>query len=378
MDSEMKRLCYYINSDWYFLLHWKDRAHAAIKDGYEVHLICNVTGIENRKDLEEIGLIVHDCKMSEQSMNPFTFIKDVNNSVRLINEIKPLILHCITIKPCLIGSCFAKFKKTKLVVSFVGLGRVFSSKSYKYWLLRNFATFIYGLIAKQDGVCFIFEHDLDRDEIVNRTRMSVDKTLVINGAGIDIDNFSFKEEHANNVPIVLFASRVIWSKGLQDLIQAKLKLEKEGIIFNLNVAGITVKDDPDTIPESVLKKWQSEGTIKWLGKCNNVSELIEQANIIALPSIYAEGVPRILIEAASVGRATIAYNTGGCSSIILNNKTGYIINQKDIDALAEKIKILLLNPEIRKRFGYCARENVEKLFSSKIVVNATLDVYSRL
>ena len=115
-----------------------------------------------------------------------------------------------------------------------------------------------------------------------------------------------------------------------------------------------------------------------MGKCNNVSELIEQANIIALPSIYAEGVPRILIEAASIGRATIAYNTGGCSSIILNNKTGYIINQKDIDALAEKIKILLLNPEIRKRFGYCARENVEKLFSSKIVVNATLDVYSRL
>ena len=65
--------------------------------------------------------------MSEQSLNPLIIIKDILKSIKLINAINPDILHCITIKPCLIGGCYAKLRKKYLVLSFVGLGRVFSS-----------------------------------------------------------------------------------------------------------------------------------------------------------------------------------------------------------------------------------------------------------
>ncbi|WP_275541862.1 glycosyltransferase, partial [Pantoea agglomerans] len=65
--------------------------------------------------------------MSEQSLNPVIIIRDIIRSLHIIKKINPDILHCITIKPCLIGGFYAKIFNKNLVVSFVGLGRVFSS-----------------------------------------------------------------------------------------------------------------------------------------------------------------------------------------------------------------------------------------------------------
>lgn len=372
----MKRLCYYINSDWYFLLHWKERAIAAIESGYEVHLICNVTDDNNKYILNNLGVIVHDSDMSEQSLHPTIFVKDIINSISIIKKIEPHILHCITIKSCLIGGIFSKLNKIKLVLSFVGLGRVFSSEHFKYKLLKKIVIYIYKWIASKKDVCFIFEHPSDRDTIVDETGIDISKTFVINGAGIDTKLFKYKEEPLNKVPVVLFASRVIWSKGLDDLIEAKKILGKEGVGFILNVAGITIEDDPETIPISILEEWEVEGHITWLGKSNNVKGLIEEANIVVLPSTYAEGIPRILIEAASIGRAAIAYDTGGCSSIISDNYTGFIVERKNVQLLAKRLKVLLLDPDKRKSFGICARSEVESKFSSETVIDLTLKIYS--
>ncbi|WP_237760988.1 glycosyltransferase family 4 protein [Pantoea sp. A4] len=378
MNRAMQKLCYFINSDWYFLLHWKERAIAAIDSGYEVHLICNVTDQKNKEKLEALGLTVHDSKMSEQSTNPLVFVKDIYSAIRIIAKINPSIMHCITIKACLIGGVFAKIKNIKLVLSFVGLGRVFSSDNMKYLIIRRLVASLYRWIAKREGVFFVFEHHVDRDVIARLTGVELSKTAIINGAGVDTQYYLYKEEPENKIPVVLFASRLIWSKGLQDLIEVKKTLESEGCYFVLKVAGIVTKDDPDAMPDEMISKWHNEGYIDWMGQSDNVKLLIEDANIVALPSTYAEGVPRILIEAASVGRASIAYDTGGCSSIILNNKTGYIVARKDINDLTKKVKMLLENPALRQRFGHCAREGVVKGFCSSSVIQLTLKIYSSL
>ncbi|EGI6474468.1 glycosyltransferase family 4 protein, partial [Salmonella enterica subsp. enterica serovar Fluntern] len=101
----------------------------------------------------------------------------------------------------------------------------------------------------------------------------------------------------------------LWSKGLGDLIEAKKILRQKNIHFVLNVAGILAEDDKDAIPLELIHHWHHEGLINWLGRSSNVYELIQKSNIVALPSIYPEGVPRLLLEASSVGRACIAYDT---------------------------------------------------------------------
>lgn len=373
----MKKLCFYINSDWYFNLHWKERALAAKENGYEVHLVCSFEDQGVMDDFKAAGLKVHNSKMSEQSLNPLVLVKDLINSFKIINNIDPDILHCITIKPCIIGGLYAKLFKRKLVMSFVGLGRVFSSGSVKYKIIKYFVSVFYGWLSAKPDIFMIFEHEKDRADLIAITGVSQEKTMVIDGAGINTDEFQYLPDPPNAIPVVLFASRLIWSKGLADLVQSKAALEKRGINFELMVAGITVKNDPDSIPLDIIEQWSDSKAIHWLGKRDDVKRLIENCNIVALPSVYAEGVPRILIEAAAVGRPSIAYNTGGCNSIIIDGETGFIAN-KDINDLTAKLECLIKDKQLRNSFGHKAHLRVKTHFCSKYVIEKTLRIYQYL
>ncbi|MCG7388496.1 glycosyltransferase family 4 protein [Pantoea sp. ACRSB] len=373
----MKKLCFYINSDWYFNLHWKERALAAKETGYEVHVVCSFEDLTIMNHLEAAGINVHNSKMSEQSLNPVILIKDFLKSFNILRTLDPDIIHCITIKPCLIGGLYAKVFRKKLVMSFVGLGRVFSSNTKKYKILKKCVSNFYRWISTKPDVFMIFEHEQDRARIISITGVNAEKTTVIDGAGINTEEFKFVPDPANAKPVVFFASRLIWSKGLADLIEAKRALEKKGIYCELMVAGIMVKNDPDAIPDYMIKKWTDSNDITWLGQRNDVRQLIENSNIVALPSVYAEGVPRILIEAAAVGRPSVAYNTGGCSSIIIDNFTGFIVD-KNLDDLASKLELLMNDRNLRVEFGLNAHERVKSHFCSKYVIQKTLGIYKKI
>ena len=221
----------------------------------------------------------------------------------------------------------------------------------------------------------MFEHDKDRAKLADLVGIDYKQTIVIDGAGINPEIYKYSLEQQRDVPVVLFASRMLWSKGLGDLIEAKKILSNKNIHFTLNVAGIIVENDKDAIPLATIQKWQSEGVINWLGHCSNVFDLIEESNIVALPSVYAEGVPRILLEASSVGRACIAYDVGGCDSLIINNDNGLIVKSKSVEELAEKLGFLLDNPETRVAMGINGRNRIQDKFSSVMIINKTLKTY---
>ncbi|VUC77930.1 glycosyl transferase [Raoultella terrigena] len=371
----MKRLCYFINSDWYFDLHWTDRAIAARDAGYEIHIISHFVDSKITNKFKSLGFICHNVPLAAQSFNVFTFIRAFFDSRKIIKEIDPDLLHCITIKPCLIGGFFAKKTQRPVILSFVGLGRVFSENSGLIKLLRHFTIKAYKHIASNKRSMYMFEHDKDRRKIVDFLGIDIQKTIVIDGAGINPEIYKYSLEQKRDIPVVLFASRMLWSKGLGDLIEAKKILSKRNISFTLNVAGILVEHDKDAIPLDVIQRWHEEGAINWLGHSSNVFDLIEESNIVALPSVYSEGVPRILLEASSVGRACIAYDVGGCDSLIVDNDNGLIVKSNSVHELADKLGFLLDNPEARVEMGIKGRKRVQDKFSSVMIINKTLKTY---
>ncbi|MBK4771773.1 MAG: glycosyltransferase family 4 protein [Pantoea sp. Morm] len=374
----MQKVCYFINSDWYFDLHWKERALAALSEGYEVHIVCNFESTSIRNELNGMGFITHNSNMAEQSLGICRSLLDSYKAFRILLNINPHLIHCITIKSCLIGGIYAKFFNKALVLSFVGLGRVFSHNSKKYKFLRFFVKKCYSWIVAKKNVFLIFEHENDRKVIIGLTNVDSAKTEVIDGAGVNINEFKFELEKQGSRSSVLYASRLIWSKGLGDLVEVKKILLKRGVDFELKVAGIVVKDDPDSIPIETIQQWHEQCLITWLGRSYDVNSLIQNSSLIALPSTYAEGVPRILIEASAVGRPSIAYDNGGCSSIIKHAITGYLVEKKNLEDLTQKIECLLKNYELRKTFGLRARALVIANFSSDNVINRTLSIYKNL
>lgn len=375
--KNMKKICYFINSDWYFDLHWIERALAAKCAGFEIHVLCRFLDPKIKKNLENKGIICHDSAISSLSVNPFHFIYSSCHVWRLLKRINPDILHCITIKPCLIGGFFARFHKRTLILSFVGLGRFFMKNSKIKCFIRKLLAFSYKCISDNEKCILTFEHEKDREDLVQITKIDGKKTLVIHSSGVNIDLYSYSQEVERQMPIVLFASRMLWNKGLGDLIAAKKKLADRGVYFELDVAGISIDGDPDAIPSSQIEDWHKQGIINWLGKRDDINLLIQSSNVIALPTTYLEGVPRILLEAGASGRATIAYDVNGCRSLIIDGETGYLVEQKNIDLFADKLESLLKDNVKRIDMGLHARKRVEDSFASSIVINDTLNLYQR-
>lgn len=377
-SSKMKKICYVINSDWYFELHWIERALAVKQAGNEIHVICNFVGNDIQSRLESFGFICYSLNVSAHSLNPVNFITSFFKVWRIVSRIKPDILHCVTIKACIIGGLYARFKCKPVILSFAGLGRVFDNTKKKFNLIQFFVLKVYKHIFANPKCMLVFENEFDREKLVNLSSVNIQKTIIIDGAGINTNDYPYTPEPVYNIPVVLFASRMLWSKGLSDLIAAKVLLEKINVFFHLNVAGIVVNEDSDAIPLKKIEQWHNEGHIKWLGKSTNVCQLIKDSNIVALPSSYSEGVPRILLEAASVGRAAITYDVGGCKSLILDSINGYVINKGDIDCLVSKLKILLQNPDVRYKMGLASRDIALNKFSSAIVITKTLGIYDNI
>ena len=375
--ATMKKICFFINSGWYFELHWLERAKCLLEEGFQVHIISHF----NESEIERFsrsGLYCHNTNMRERSLNPFAAAVDYIKITRLLRNINPSLIHAITIKPILIAGFYARLKKIPFVASFVGLGRVFMYETPLFKMLSYLVCKCYDFIFKNIKSRLIFEHAQDLQRLTNLVDINKSQCSVIDGVGINIDSYFYCKEEVAGKPIVLFAGRMLRSKGLEVLVDINKNMQSKGKGFRLNVAGIEVPDDPDSIPHSVILDWHNAGFINWLGKRDDVGQLIQASHIIALPSVYFEGVPRILIEGASKGRACIAFDSGGCSSIIADGINGFLIPCGDKSAFEKKLLILLTNSQLRHEMGIAGRRIVEERFSSEMVLKKTTVLYSEI
>src|SRR5205085_1371223 len=96
------------------------------------------------------------------------------------------------------------------------------------------------------------------------------------------------------------------------------------------------------------------------------------------PTFYGEGVPKILLEAASAARPIVATDQPGCRDIVRDEENGLVVPAHDPAALATAIGRLLDDPALRLRFGLRGREIAVNEFSDRLVAAQTLGVYRSL
>ena len=95
---------------------------------------------------------------------------------------------------------------------------------------------------------------------------------------------------------------------------------------------------------------------------------IADADCIVLPSYYPEGTPRVLLEAAAMGRPIITTNTKGCRNVVDDGLNGFLCAPKDSADLAKKIKkVFDLDHCSRMKMGKLGRKKIELEFDEEIV-----------
>ena len=91
-----------------------------------------------------------------------------------------------------------------------------------------------------------------------------------------------------------------------------------------------------------------------------------------------EGLPKSLIEANAIGRPIITSNSVGCKETVIDGVNGFLIQPKNVDALTEKLDLLLGDAELRKTMGRASRAYAEKYFDIEVVIERHLSIYDEL
>jgi glycosyltransferase involved in cell wall biosynthesis len=182
----------------------------------------------------------------------------------------------------------------------------------------------------------------------------------------------------SGIPIALFASRMLWIKGISEFVEAARLLRDGGIKARFVLVGDADFGSPSSVPRQQLLEWQETGAVEWWGHKEDMPDVFKQANLVCLPSQGGEGVPKTLLEAAASGRAIVATDVPGCRDVVHNAVNGLLVEPKNIAELARAMEKLLKDPERRREMGERGREIAVREFSQELVVSKTLTLYSRL
>lgn len=324
------------------------------------------------------------------SLNPFLELKTILELFRILKTFKPSILHTFTAKPNIYGTIAGKLARIPIIINTItGLGSFYVENNLKSKFVRGLINLFYGL-AFLFSDCVIFQNFDDLKYFYKIGLVRKAKATVIKGSGIDTKQFSprstqsktleqlRKELNLNSKIVILMIARLLKHKGVLEYCRAAqiIKFYYEDSVEFLLVGDFD-KGNPFCIEKDKLYYFIQNDIIKFLGRRDDIKEIIALCDVFVLPS-YREGIPRTLIEAASMGKPIVTTNAVGCKEVVEHGRNGFLIPKKDSDALAEAIETLIKNKKSREKFGKHSRQKAIKEFDKNIVVEKTISLYKKL
>lgn len=163
----------------------------------------------------------------------------------------------------------------------------------------------------------------------------------------------------NNEFIIGNAGRFVKQKNHRFLIHLAARLKKENINFKILLAG---SGKLQSEIEALAKQLKVDDKIVFTGFVEDVSNFMECIDIYVLPSLW-EGFGYVLAEAMICKKPVIAFNLSSNPEILENQKTGFLVEQNNMDELVDKVKLLAGDPELREKMGIEGEKRVLKYFT---------------
>jgi len=199
--------------------------------------------------------------------------------------------------------------------------------------------------------------------------------------GVDTDFFSpqidkkrrsipiIKKELKKNDLLITFVGRLIWTKGVEQLYQAIKSIESQlpaNVYFVLAGGGELENKLKKLISQDKLsERIFLTGSLEY----NQVRDLLKNSDVFINPSHHNEGFPNTILEAGACENLVIATDNGGTAEIIRNKKTGLLISQKDVGAIAKSLLWAIKNHEERKRIAKNLRKVLKEKYDWQLIAD---------
>ena len=367
------RILFLANTDWYLYNFRQDLAHALRVAGHEV--VMAAPRGEFAKRLEADGYEFRAVEISRQGLNPVSEFAAVRRLEALYREVQPDVVHHFTLKAVVLGSLAARRAGIEHVINAIaGLGYAFSGDGLKARTIRR------GLLPvlrrALAGSDVIFQNPDDQATLRASGVLEDVPTHLIKGSGVDISAFAMTPEPEGD-PVVMLPGRMLWSKGVGTFAGAAERVRFHLPLARFVLVGSLDEEHPDAVTREDMERITGSGHVEWWGFQEAMNATLQQAHVVCLPSRYGEGVPRVLIEAAAIGRPLVGTDIPGCREIVIDHKTGLLVRPRDATALSEALLELLRDRDLRRKMAANARALAVRRFSTTTVIEETFEVYRK-
>lgn len=384
-----------------------------LREEFQISVAFGKQGEEKElaKKLNNIGIKNYTIKYLKREISPINDLFTIFEIIKLIKKLKPDIIHLNSSKISILGSLAAKicfmFHVSCFIIYTVH-GWVFNEPLPKWKKLFYQYAEKFTAKFKNKIICV---NELDYEIAKNELKIPEKKIILIHH-GIKPINFLSKEyarekifpvmpegaerpivsrENSRRInnEILSLRSRMTDSiiigtianlyktKGLEYLIKTTKILSTFNPEYSGQLSTIIIGEGEERKNlENLIAKNNLQNSFFLIGKIENAAELLKAFDIYVCSSVK-EGLPYSILEAMQAGLPIVATNVGGIPEMIEDKKNGLLVRPQNPEELAEKIKILIEDENLRNALGARAKINAEKKFGVKGMIEETKKIYKR-
>lgn len=334
---------------------------AALKQHAEVSVA--VPRNDRWDELQALADRVIELPIDRRGMNPARDAKLLGQYRAILKRLRPDLVLTYTIKPNIYGGLACRELHIPYAVNITGLGSAIENGGW----LKRFVLTLYKPVLAGAKVVF-FENAGNRDTLAAAGVVPQGRDVVLNGAGVNLEDYPYQPYPQEGPVRFLFVGRVMREKGVDELFAAAKRMKQEygdGVEFHI-VGSFEEEYKP------LMDKLEQAGVVKYHGYQSDMKRFYAMASCVVLPS-YHEGMSNVLLEGAATGRALITSDIPGCREAVEDGVSGYLCPTKDADALCDAMRRFAELPENRQaEMGRRGRTRMEQKFSKTAVVAETI------
>jgi glycosyltransferase involved in cell wall biosynthesis len=361
--SGRRTIAFVSNNSWSLYNYRLEVIRSLLADGHRVMVMApqdEYSGL-----LTDEGCEFFPLDFNNRYENPFVDLVFYYRLKKAYRQIKPDLIFHFVAKPNIYGSLAAGALGIPSVAVITGLGYAFARKNWLYWVILNLYQFA---LRKASEVWFL--NNEDAKVFISQKIIGIDKVKVLPGEGVDTNYFRPQGVKTSRGTFTfLMSSRLLKSKGIGIYADAARILKKKNFDFRCVLIGAREIHHPDAIRQEELEQWVREGLLDYQGFHKDVRPFLSRADCFVFPSYYNEGVPRSLMEAASMELPVITSHNRGCKEVVQHRTSGYLTRMHDPFDLADKMEQMMSLPDEERRYmGQQGRALVIRKFEMQKVV----------
>ncbi|MGF1644442.1 MAG: glycosyltransferase family 4 protein [Thiotrichales bacterium] len=356
------------NTSWYVFNFRGNLIRRLVDLGHSVSVSAPPDDYSRR--IPHLGAEYHALPLRNSSLNPLQELRALASIRKVVTRVRPDCTFTFTPKPNLYTPLACIGRPTRVVPNVSGLGSSFLGGG----MLRHATQSLYRVaFALTDKV--FFQNRDDSGYFVTTGLVNAGKVDHLPGSGVDLARFPFLPlpRHRDGQFTFLMAARLLRDKGVIEYCAAYETLRRSHPGVRCVLVGPMGVDNPSALGPDELSRWIDAG-IEYHAMTDDIRPFIESADCVVLPS-YREGTPRILLEAAAMGRPIVTTDTVGCRNVVSHGLNGLLCKARDAADLATAMaRMMALEHAERAVMGRLGRIKVEAEFDENIVITKYLEL----